>query len=69
MFKKIRKHKYGGIHSIYIFLKEHLAINCHHIDTLFSEAIYIYIYIYNINYIVYISVSAHENKVTQSKHR
>ena len=36
---KKKKHKYEGIHGIYILVKAHLAINCHIIDILSSESI------------------------------
>ena len=32
--KKNKRNKYGGIYSICILVKDHLAINCHSIDTL-----------------------------------
>ena len=38
-YVKKKKHKYGGIHGICILVKDHLAINCHSIDTISSESI------------------------------
>ena len=39
MPRKHKKHKYGGIHGICIFVKEHIAENCTIIDNFMSESI------------------------------
>ena len=37
--KKSRKHKYGGIHGVCIFIKSKLAEYCYHLDNFESESI------------------------------
>ena len=40
MQKRNKKHKYGGIHGICIFVKEDIALNCTIIDNFLSESIF-----------------------------
>ena len=38
MPRKSKRHKYGGIHGICVFMKEHIALHCCTITTLDSES-------------------------------